>query len=413
MTRTRWMTIAAGLAAGVMVGLAGAGPDHGEHEHKEHEHKNHEHADAGENLFEVISVENGDKYEVIVHGEETTARVNGLKIAQDRLLKKDGYIVILDDDGDVLKKLAVRPGGQQNSFFSSKNNRVVRGQNSQFPGAMTFDWTSDRENEFQRAVEMERPPVMLGVLLETPGEALQAQLGISEHAIVLEKVLEGLPADEAGLKRWDIIIEIDGDEVDEPGMLGGVLMESEPGDELELLVMRGGKEIERTLELAAYDAEMLGTTTIEITSDAAEGEGGALRFGWNTQGNEFTKRSIEEAVREIEKLGVFGGDEETQQKFRLQLERMQRQLGAQTDQLRQSRNLLLDNQGRLIIDDEERAEMALHLEQRLEDLEHQFEDRLESLEETLEERWERMEEVFDRMFDRFEMMLDKARSDRD
>jgi hypothetical protein len=402
MTRTRWMTIAAGMTAGLLAATAAAGPEHEKHEHAEHEHAS---------TFEFVSIDDDDKFEIIVRDGETTARVNGVLIA-DELVKTAGdKVVILSDDGSVLKELAIAapraprvPGAPL----------ALRARTA--PQVWRFG-LPDSASELERAIEIERPPVMLGVLLDGPSEALQAQLGVSEHAIVIEKVMDGLPADKAGLRQWDIIVEIDGDEVDGGSFLRDILMESEPGDELDLLVIRKGEELELELELAAYDSDELGTPSVAtITTEVNPGQDGRFPFTldnqWTQRGGEETKRAIEEAMREIEKLGVFGNDQETTKKFRQQLERMQRSLGAQAETLRRSRGLLL-NEGRLIYDDDEREAMAEGLEDRLEDLEDQLEDRLEAIEDRMEERWERMERVFDRMLDRFEDMLENSRDDRD
>lgn len=236
---------------------------------------------------------------------------------------------------------------------------------------------------------------------------MQAQLGVSEYAILIEKVMDGLPADKAGLKKWDIIIEVDGDPVEKPGMLGEILMESEPGDELEFTIIRGGKTIERTLELVAYDAEKLG---VEI-SVSFGGDANDARFPGSTVERN-TAEAIEKAMRELEKLGALAGDEQAQQQLREHIEQMKRGLAAQTQGLRINRFPRLDPQNRLIINGNDQNDFANELESRLSNLESQVDDRLEDLEAQLDARWEKMEDMLDRMFDRFEQMLDESQKDR-
>lgn len=418
MTRTRLMTIAAGFVASVFAGaaLASAGPDH---EPTDRDHTHH-------SSVEVVTIDNGDKYELIIKDDKTIAKVNGIRVADELVKTDDDKVIILDDNGDVLKELRVArvgaPGAPgQIATWTGNLARLPEAPNAPLAQNRSFFGSSglgsSGYSELGQAAAMERPPVMLGVLLETPGEALRAQLGVSEHALLIEKVMDGLPADKAGLKQWDIIIEVDGDEIDEPGMLGEILMESEPGDELELVIIRGGKEIERELTLAAYDADRLGITISVGSGQASSDQKFPFVIGRNNQWtqslNSDTKRSIDDAMKEIEKLRVFGDDAEASQKLREHLEHMQRQLSTQAENLNRSRSMLLDSRGRLIVDDDEREAMADELEHRLEKLEDQFEDRLESLEDQLEARWERMEDMLDRMFDRFEQMLDESRKDRE
>ncbi len=435
MTRTRLMSIAAGLAASAFVGIAGAavGPDHAVHtEHNDSVHAPHvvhtthtdgTHGGQSGKTVEMITIDDGDKYEVIIKNDATVAKVNGIRVADDLVKMKDGKVIILDDNGDVIKELRVArvEGAGQNNGTASWRTEIARAPSApsapRVPGVMDrFFSSQDQQNELNSAIAMERPPVMLGVLLEGPGEALQAQLGVSEYAVLIEKVMEGLPADKAGLKKWDIIIEVDGDEIDRPGMLGEILMESEPGDELEFVIVRGGKKIDRTLELAAYDAKKLGVT-VSVNTSASPGQGWTLGFENNNRfpgalGRD-SARSIEDAMEQLEKLRVFGDDKEAQEKFSEQLAKMQRELASRAEGLRRNQALLLDNKGRLIFNDDDREEMTDALEERLEDLEDQFEDRLESLEDRLEARWEKMEHMLDRMFDKFEQMLDDSRKDRE
>ena len=429
MTRTRWMTIAAGMTAGLLAGSAvgsSCPDDHKDHEHKDHEHAGQvhiEHVNAApehahsQSAFEVVNVENGDRYEIIVRDGETTALVNGIRVADELVTTKNGKVKILSDDGSVLKELAI---ASPRAPRLPRAPRAVGAQTA--PQVWRFGVPSPAE-EAERAIALERPPVMLGVLLDGPSEALQAQLGVSEYAIVIEKVMDGLPADKAGLRQWDIIVEVDGDEIDGEGFLRDILMESEPGDDLDLVVIRKGEAIDLELELVAYDSNMLGTPSAAITIEgrAAEpsrpgffgstGEPGRT-FAWGQRGGEEAQRAIEDAMRQIEELGILRNNEEASKKLREQIQRMERELSTQAEELSRSRAFTLRG-GKLIIDEDEAERAAEEIEERLEDLEDQLEDRLEALEERLEERWERMEDVFDRMLDRFEDMLEKSRDDRE
>ena len=68
-----------------------------------------------------------------------------------------------------------------------------------------------------------------------------------EPGVVIVSVASDSPAAEAGLKRGDILLEIDGKAVAGPGQMMRYLFDLEPGDEIELTVLHG--DAERTLRI--------------------------------------------------------------------------------------------------------------------------------------------------------------------
>mgnify|MGYP001772925876 CR=1 FL=1 len=64
-----------------------------------------------------------------------------------------------------------------------------------------------------------------------------------------EAIVKGSPAEKAGLKRNDIILEINGEKITEDNNLGKILRKHNPGDVVRLKVLREGKEIIMDLEL--------------------------------------------------------------------------------------------------------------------------------------------------------------------
>jgi S1-C subfamily serine protease len=95
------------------------------------------------------------------------------------------------------------------------------------------------------AIRTNRP--ILGVQLVEPTAELREHLGGSENAgVLVSKVLSGMPAEDAGVEVGDLIVAVDGEEVEDAGDLVSGL-KGKHGARVELEVVRDG----RTLTLDA------------------------------------------------------------------------------------------------------------------------------------------------------------------
>jgi len=90
----------------------------------------------------------------------------------------------------------------------------------------------------------------LGVQIAMVPDALAAQLGTESGGVLIDNVVEGGPADQAGLERHDVIIAMDGDDVPTDVMPAVKMLDKyKPGDTVELTVLRAGKELSFNVEL--------------------------------------------------------------------------------------------------------------------------------------------------------------------
>ena len=71
----------------------------------------------------------------------------------------------------------------------------------------------------------------------------------TENGVLVEQVESGGPADSAGLKRGDIITALDSAEVRSSGDLLSALRRYQPGDSVEVTILRGGKQLGVELRL--------------------------------------------------------------------------------------------------------------------------------------------------------------------
>jgi Do/DeqQ family serine protease len=88
--------------------------------------------------------------------------------------------------------------------------------------------------------EVVRP--WLGVSMQALTDELKAQFGV-ERGVLVSDVVEGDPADEAGLKAGDVILKVGDKEVNEPQDVQFAVLEYDPGDSIPLAVIRDGKQL--------------------------------------------------------------------------------------------------------------------------------------------------------------------------
>ena len=98
---------------------------------------------------------------------------------------------------------------------------------------------------FRSEPEIPLPEIVRPKIPEGWPEIEIAPLGEAGGLVV--GVHEDSPAEDAGLREGDVIVEIDGQPLDQEGSLGERISEYDPGDEIELVVIRQGRE--RTIKV--------------------------------------------------------------------------------------------------------------------------------------------------------------------
>lgn len=203
----------------------------------------------GDRTFVFKSDDGEHSYEVkIVNGVVEFAAIDGERISKDRVRTEPERVVFLSDNGETLYEFKVP--------------------------AMTQSAWAPKDGDGQQFVieaRVERPKVMLGINLSEPGDAMRKQLklGKDQQVILVEKVIEGLPAQRAGLEDYDVILSIDGGDDANPERLTKVLREKSPGDTLKLVVLRGGERKEIVAKLDAYDPDRLGVSPSDAQRELA------------------------------------------------------------------------------------------------------------------------------------------------
>ena len=97
----------------------------------------------------------------------------------------------------------------------------------------------------------------LGVEYKNIDSQLQAAQSLaSDHGAWISNITSGSPADRAGLKKGDIIVAIDGKDVDSDNTLSAVLSQYSVGDKVKVTVLRGSNRQTLEITLGARPANL-------------------------------------------------------------------------------------------------------------------------------------------------------------
>jgi serine protease Do len=107
--------------------------------------------------------------------------------------------------------------------------------------AISIDTASPIIQELVNKGYVTRPWLGVGLYTVDQLAVQQLKLGI-DHGVLLVEVVSGSPADEAGLKKWDVITALGGEEVNSVEELTGILHAATIGQPLEIKYWRGDKE---------------------------------------------------------------------------------------------------------------------------------------------------------------------------
>ncbi len=97
----------------------------------------------------------------------------------------------------------------------------------------------------------------LGVVIQEVTPDISEAIGVRE-GIIIAQVMKGSPADKAGLKVGDVIVEIDGKKIDRVRDLQLKIMRTKPGTEVRLKVIREGKAKEIKVKVGELPEKIRG-----------------------------------------------------------------------------------------------------------------------------------------------------------
>jgi len=222
----------------------------------------------------VLKIEGGDDLPVVEIGESRELKVgewvfaigspfgfdytvtSGIVSALGRSLPSENYVPFIQTD------VAINPGNSGGPLFNMDGEVV--GINSQiytrsggFMGVSFAIPIDDAMNVFRQI--RDKGTVSrgwLGVLIQEVNRDLAESFGLKRpRGALIAEVMEGSPAEQAGLQSGDIVLEYDGDEVQFSSDLPPMVGRTPVGETARLTVLRGGEEMTLEVEIGQLPDE--------------------------------------------------------------------------------------------------------------------------------------------------------------
>lgn len=192
----------------------------------------------------AVAISGNHSVAVIVDNDDISIKIDGVEVPSHRIRKTDGRIVIIDEDGDEIRSFNLFAGhGRDDLGFSFDFDE------GNWPKSLESYWTTLPGPE---------PNVMLGIHMTEPSKALLYHLRLHPGEVaMISGLYEGLPAHNAGLDQYDIIVAVDGSQPAGQQAIREALADKEPGDEVTLTILKKGRTREIVVTLEAFDRSQM------------------------------------------------------------------------------------------------------------------------------------------------------------
>jgi len=113
----------------------------------------------------------------------------------------------------------------------------------------------------------------IGVQIQTVDETLAKALGLDKaEGVLVQSLVDNGAAEAAGIKAGDVIISVDGKEVNAANELQSYIARKHPGDAVTLRVYRDGKFLDRSVTLRSRTEDNVVTRTSDVESEKPDVE---------------------------------------------------------------------------------------------------------------------------------------------
>src|SRR5690606_4653863 len=108
----------------------------------------------------------------------------------------------------------------------------------------------------------------IGVLIGEVDDAMAKSLGLERpRGIIVQDLVEGGAAEDADIRVGDVILKIDGREVNQTNQLQSYVATKTAGTDVTLTLFRDGKEIERTVTLKSRESDTKAEPIVDKTNE--------------------------------------------------------------------------------------------------------------------------------------------------
>ncbi|UCB53157.1 MAG: PDZ domain-containing protein [Candidatus Zixiibacteriota bacterium] len=144
----------------------------------------------------------------------------------------------------------------------------------------------------------------IGVRVQDLSDQLGDYFGVEDaEGVLITEVEEDMPAEKAGLKAGDVIVEADGDQVDDTQELSEIISEKEEGDKVEIKVIRDRTPRSFNVEVEEGESWSLGGTKgLKELRVLAPEKVGAPKMMWKEKFSSEIEEEMEELREELEEL---------------------------------------------------------------------------------------------------------------
>jgi serine protease Do len=158
---------------------------------------------------------------------------------------------------------AINPGNSGGALVNARGevigiNTAIKtptGTNIGYGFAVPINMAKTVMDDFIKYGEVRRG--YIGVQIESVTPTAAEGLGLDKpRGVYISSVLPGKAADKAGIKPGDVILEVEGIEVNKPNQLQAKVGSYNPGDEITLLLWKDGREVTYDIVLEGRDDQI-------------------------------------------------------------------------------------------------------------------------------------------------------------
>lgn len=215
--------------------------------------------------WSVTRSEDGKSFTISSTDGKLSGSIDGRAVPAERLRNENGKVAILDENGGVLFEQDSPEGaitiiGGEPGAAERRDFRFSRqGSRGMFP-------QKARDAE---AAKAEAPSVMVGVQLVEPDAIIRGHFGLKEgDATMVAAVYDGLPAQKAGLKPYDLIVSIDGKSPASANTVREAFRSRQPGQAVSVEVLHKGERKTISITPEKYDAAKMDDAKVDAIATA-------------------------------------------------------------------------------------------------------------------------------------------------